>query len=600
MSNPAASNCRILIIDDNERIHEDFRKILAGDSTSSAMSEDEALLFGDDSAASGDGGADEFQVEDAMQGQEGFEMVKAAVEEGRPYAMAFVDMRMPPGWDGVETIEHLWQVDPALQVVICTAYSDYSWKETIDRLGQTDRLLILKKPFDVAEVSQLAASLTRKWEMQRQLKERMDEMEEAVALRTRELQQARDDSERLLGAISSLLIEVDAKLIVRRWNIQAEELFGISVDEALGKCFADLPIEWNDPAEAEALVDCSNSTHALRTEIEFCDSAGTRRVLGISKYRVEVEGAARGALLLGTDLTEQRALETQLNAAQKLEAVGQLAAGVAHEINTPLQYVGDNLQYLKSSFEKVIAPLDVCLKLVKAEQGEIQLDEVVEELNSCMKPRKLKSLVEQVPEAIEDSADGVQTVSRIVRAMKEFSHPGAEEKTPVDLNHALETTLTVSRNEWKYVADAETDFDPNVSNVMAFPGELNQVFLNLVVNGAHAIIDRFGDDGSQKGCITVGTKAGDGVVEVRISDTGSGIPEHAQDRVFDPFFTTKEVGKGTGQGLAIAYDVVVNKHGGAIRFETEANVGTTFIISLPLADPATREDAETEPATAIA
>jgi two-component system, NtrC family, sensor kinase len=198
---------------------------------------------------------------------------------------------------------------------------------------------------------------------------------------------------------------------------------------------------------------------------------------------------------------------------------------------------------------------------------------------------KLKSLLEQVPEALEDSAEGLRTVSRIVRAMKEFSHPGTEDKSPVDVNHALETTLTVSANEWKYVTTVDTDFDPDLTTVPAFPGELNQVFLNLIVNGAHAIADCVGSDGSEKGKIIVATKAGVDYVEVRISDSGSGIPEHIQNRVFDPFFTTKEVGKGTGQGLAIAYDVIVKKHGGKLWFETTAGEGTSFFIELPSIDP---------------
>ena len=421
--------------------------------------------------------------------------------------------------------------------------------------------------------------------MQRQFEQRMGEMTQVVIARTGELQQAHDDSEQLLNAISSLLIEVDSELRVRRWNQRAETMFSISVAEAMGVRFADLPISWVDAAQAETLVNCETSNGDTHVEIEFRDANEMHRVIGVSTHQIEAHGVVQGSLLLGVDLTDQRSLERQLQAGQKLEAIGQLAAGVAHEINTPLQYVGDNLQYLKSSFEKVLAPLEVCLRLLSSEQDDIVLGDVMSELSGSMQSRKLKSLLEQVPEALEDSAEGLRTVSRIVRAMKEFSHPGTEDKSPVDVNHALETTLTVSANEWKYVTTVDTDFDPDLTTVPAFPGELNQVFLNLIVNGAHAIADCVGSDGSEKGKIIVATKAGVDYVEVRISDSGSGIPEHIQNRVFDPFFTTKEVGKGTGQGLAIAYDVIVKKHGGKLWFETTAGEGTSFFIELPSIDP---------------
>lgn len=598
MNNATCDSGRILIIDDNERIHEDFRKILSVDNDTAELSEDEALLFGDDVASAAQH-AEAFAVDCAPQGEVGVKMVQTALAENRPYSMAFVDMRMPPGWDGIETIEHLWKVDPTLQVVICTAYSDYSWQETIARLGQTDRLLILKKPFEVAEVAQLAASLTRKWDMQRQLQQQVGRMEESVSARTLELHQARDDSEQLLAAISSLLVQIDTNFVVQRWNQRAAEMFGIADHAAIGNRLIDLPIRWVDPAKAESLVLSAKLNGCQRVEIEFRDASDIHRILGVSTYRVEAAGAFRGALLLGTDLTEQRSLEQQLQAAQKLEAVGQLAAGVAHEINTPMQYIGDNLDYLRSSFKQIIPPIEVCLRLLSGEQQDRSLEEWSAELSNCMKPKKLASLLEQVPEAIDDSADGVRSVSKIVRAMKEFSHPGSDQKTSVKLNDALETTLTVARNEWKYVAEVETQFDPDLPYVNAFPGELNQVFLNLVVNAAHAIVDRHGNSG-ERGQIRISTQHNDGAAEVRISDTGCGIPESAQDRIFDPFFTTKEVGRGTGQGLAIAHSVIVQKHAGKIWFETEAGVGTTFVIRLPLSGDEDRASESVEATQSLA
>ncbi|MGB0104699.1 MAG: ATP-binding protein, partial [Candidatus Sulfotelmatobacter sp.] len=190
-------------------------------------------------------------------------------------------------------------------------------------------------------------------------------------------------------------------------------------------------------------------------------------------------------------------------------------------------------------------------------------------------------LLEEIPKAIEQTLEGVTRVSQLVSAMKEFSHPGTKEKTPLDLNHAIQSTITVARNEWKYVADVETEFDPSLPLVSCQPGEFNQVILNLIVNAAHAIAEVVGKNGSQKGKIKVQTRDCQEWVEIRIQDTGSGIPEKARARIFDPFFTTKKIGKGTGQGLAIARSVVVDKHDGSIHFETEEGKGTTFIIRLP-------------------
>lgn len=565
MQNRSANNRRILVINDSQRVRDDFRAMLSSCEDDESPGQDEA-----------------FEVNVACDGQAGFELVQLALAERQPYAVAFVAMRLPDGWSGVETVERMWQLDPTLQVVLCTAAADALGREVMGCLGQTDRLLILKMPYEVAEIAQLATALTHKWNMQRQLEHQLEEMSEAVAARTGELQEARDYSEQLLGAIASLLVEVDSEFKVRRWNQLAQDLFGLTADQAVGVHFAELPIDWVDVDHVRSMV-CRTGTDAdRRTEIEFRDGEGRHRVIGVSTYRVGSDGVFNGALVLGTDLTDKRQLEQQLQAAQKLEAVGQLAAGVAHEINTPMQYIGDNVEYLRSCFKQVLKPIEICLQLVNPELESAEQQELLESLAASFKPKKLASILKQVPGAFEDSIEGVRTVSTIVRAMKEFSHPGSEDRTPVNLNDALETTLTVARNEWKYVAEVDLDLEPELPQVPAFPGELNQVFLNLIVNAAHAITDRFGEDSMERGRIGVSTQNCDGEVEVRISDTGCGIPAAIQDRIFDPFFTTKDVGRGTGQGLAIAYNAIVQKHGGKLWFETQEGVGTTFVVCLPL------------------
>ena len=220
-------------------------------------------------------------------------------------------------------------------------------------------------------------------------------------------------------------------------------------------------------------------------------------------------------------------------------------------------------------------------RLLTAAEENSLAPETVQEVAAAVQQADTPYLLEEIPKAIDQTLEGVTRVATLVSAMKEFSHPGTKEKTSVNLNRAIESTITISRNEWKYVAELETDFDASLPNVPCLPNEFNQVILNLIVNAAHAIADANRANSSTKGKISVQTRGCENCVEIRIKDTGTGIPQEARSRVFDPFFTTKEVGKGTGQGLAIARSVVVDKHKGTIHFETEAGKGTTFIIRLP-------------------
>lgn len=281
------------------------------------------------------------------------------------------------------------------------------------------------------------------------------------------------------------------------------------------------------------------------------------------------------------DITERNQLREQLLQAQKLESVGQLAAGIAHEINTPTQYIGDNVRFLKDTFQDLKSLLASYQQLLLSAKNNTMSSETVRQVEETLRHANADYLLEEIPKAIDQTLEGVTRVSTLVSAMKEFSHPGTKEKIMLDLNHAIDCTITVARNEWKYVADLETDFDPLLPPIPCLPGEFNQVILNLIVNAAHAIADVTAKGGPERGKITVQTINCEHWAEIRIQDTGSGIPENIRSRVFDPFFTTKEIGKGTGQGLAIARSVVVDKHNGSIRFETEEGKGTTFIIRLP-------------------
>ena len=376
----------------------------------------------------------------------------------------------------------------------------------------------------------------------------------------------------------------DAK--IRSANPAAEQIFGYAEGELHDASIVELL-----PTGEETTA----ITHITPMDEHFWTSAervAARRTYGRKKEGVifEMELAGSRAQLEDTllytwivrDITDRGNLERQLALAQKLESVGQLAAGVAHEINTPIQFVGDNLTFLKNAFGKWDSLMQLYEQLYLDCISGNDTADICEQIARKAKRVQLGFLREEFPAAIEQSSEGTQRVAKIVRAMKEFSHPGTHQKTEIDLNQAIESTATVSRNEWKYVAKLDMDLDPNLPPVSCYPAELNQAILNLVVNGAHAIAERGnGEDGNDLGTITLTTEQFEQHVEIRVSDTGSGIPDSVRDRIFEPFFTTKPVGKGTGQGLSIAYSVIVEKHGGTIDIESQRDVGTTFIIRLP-------------------
>lgn len=290
------------------------------------------------------------------------------------------------------------------------------------------------------------------------------------------------------------------------------------------------------------------------------------------------------------DITERKFLVAQLAQAQKLESIGQLAAGIAHEINTPTQYVGDNISFLGTAFEKLNELLVEYRRLLHQDSTEQPTAEAISSLEEKAKKIKLDFLLREIPRALDQSKDGVTKIAKIVKSMKEFSHPGTKEKVLVDLNHAIENTIDVARNEWKYVAEVKTDLDETLPSVPCLPAEMNQVILNILVNAAQAIGEVVGEKENAKGTIQITTSTENGSVVMRIIDDGPGIPENIRARIFDPFFTTKEVGKGTGQGLAIAHSVIVKEHGGTITCDAEEGKGSTFTIRLPIEGIAGKEE----------
>lgn len=433
-------NRRILLIDDNPAIHEDFRKILEPAAVDQGLLDAEAAFFGEVAEVSLDL---QVEIDSADQGRGGLEKVIAAVEEGRPYAMAFVDMRMPPGWDGLTTIEHLWKADPDLQVVICTAYSDNSWTDICKRLGETDQLLILKKPFDNVEVCQLALALTKKWSLQRQARLKQNELRQLVDERTAELR------------------EMDA---------------------------------------------------ALRQK-------------------------------------------------QKLEAIGSLAGGVAHEFNNLLQAIIGYTRFAQEGLDTT----------------DQRFNDLTQVINAGNRAATLTS----------------QLLS--------FSRTDEYDPQPTETAQILDDLARLLKPVIAATIVVRIEPPEAVSYAMVDPAGLQQVLLNLSVNardampaGGELTIRTENATLSARDCERLGGGQPGPYVAFCVTDTGMGMSSEQASRIFEPFFTTKEVGKGTGLGLAMVHGYV-ESHGGTIDVSSEVGAGTTFRILLPAADQVADQKLESEP-----
>lgn len=562
---------KILLVDDNPDIHNDFRRVLCMPTDhSGALTSAKAILLGGDST-SGDYDLN-VDITSAFQGEDAVRLVRQAIANGEPYRLAFVDVRMPPGIDGIETIAQMWAIDPKLQVVICSAFSDYSWEDTCKRLEHSENFLILKKPYDIAVVRQMACSLLAKQELTQQVEQQIADMDRETRY-----------TKAVIESCNDAYLELDSVGRVIGWGNKAEALFGWKADdihcEYISKILK-LPRDSNETVEAWLDDLCSQSV-GQRREMTAVNSDGRDLPVEVSISSVKLGGSNFFNVFVH-DISARRKLQTQLGHAQKMESVGHLAAGIAHEINTPTQYVGDNARFLLDSFSDIGLVLRKYDELLQAAKAGDVTDDLIAATESEVAKADIEYLLDEIPNAIDQSLEGVARIATIVRAMKTFSHPGQKEKTDTDIHQAIESAITISRNEWKYVAEVETDFASNMPLVSCQAGDVNQVFLNLIVNAAHAIADVVGTESGEQGKITITTRVVDDWAEFRFSDTGTGIAEENRASLYDAFFTTKEVGKGTGQGLAIAHTIIVDGHDGTIDFETEVGKGTTFIIRLPL------------------
>jgi len=389
------------------------------------------------------------------------------------------------------------------------------------------------------------------------------------------------ETELFLTCIPSILIGLDSAGCITRWNAAAVATFGVDAADVMGRTLDGCGIQWSHSDLRSEVTRWLAATTFLSPEDLAFERGDDTRFLAIGVQPIRGSSGTSGLIVTGVDITRRKGLEEQLRQAQKLEAVGQLAAGIAHEINTPAQFVGDNIGFLKESWANIADLLQLSRRM-REEAGCGSLQAQTAALDIACQRADVDYLLAEVPSAIDQAWEGMGRISKIIRAMKEFSHPGGKEKCPVDINHAISTTITVARNEWKYVPDMVTQLDPSLVPVSCMAGEFNQVMLNLIVNAAQAIAASTAATHGAKGTITISTTQLQDAVRIAIHDTGSGIPEHIRSRVFEPFFTTKPVGQGTGQGLALAHTVIVQRHKGQIWFESAVGAGTTFFVQLPL------------------
>lgn len=385
---------------------------------------------------------------------------------------------------------------------------------------------------------------------------------------------------RIIDTAYDAFVVVNTSGSIIEWSARAESLFGWSARETVGR----------DIREVLGVADLSSQLSDSAVEDMIREQAGHRldtNAIHRSGKSMSVEASISAMVfddirtlnVFFHDISARKAMQTELLHAQKMQGIGQLAAGIAHEINTPTQYAGDNVQFLMDSFREI----DGLLALLPTERNDQpSASPEWEQLCKVAESADVPYLREEIPVALGQALDGIRRIGEITRAMKEFSHPGTRSKEDIDPRRIIENSATVCRNEWKYVAELKTEFDPELTTLLCLPGELSQVLVILIVNAAQAIGEKKEASADQCGTIMVRTRRVDQWAEISVEDTGSGIAPENLQRIFEPFFTTKEVGKGTGQGLAIAHSVIVEKHGGSISVSSQVGRGTMFTLRLPL------------------
>lgn len=397
------------------------------------------------------------------------------------------------------------------------------------------------------------------------------------------LRDAYQETRAFLNTIPSLLIGLDCDGNIVRWNAGALRIFGLSETDVRGRSFGKCGIPWEGIDIDATLIPYLKANQVGKVDgLKFL-KGGEPRFVAITLLPVEAHAgrSKAGALVFGADVTDRKILEAELVRAHKMEAVGQLAAGIAHEINTPVQYASDNLRFLKRSWAALTSLIEMCRDIRDKLPAQTITSETLAQFDRAYAEADLEYGLVEGSRAIEQSLDGLQRVARIVTTIREFSRPGSDNMCPTDLNRAIETTAAVAGNKWSCVAELETCLDRDLPPVPCVAGEFNQIILNLIINAAEAI-GAVVRDGAPKGRIRIVTRGFKDWAEIRIEDNGIGIPEGIRNRIFEPFFTTKEVGRGSGQGLSLAHALIEKRLGGEIRLESKVGEGTTFVIRLPI------------------
>ena len=560
-------NGRLLVVDDNQSIHEDFRKILCA-GPGAELDEMETTLF----SAPASGRRPEYEIDSACQGQEGLALVEKAKGEDRPYAVAFVDVRMPPGWDGVETTSRIWQVCPDTQIVLCTAYSDYSWEEMVAKLGPADRLVILKKPFDPVEVLQLAAALTEKGRLSQEAKTQMAQMETKVLQRTKVLQQTNEHLqtqiwERQRAAEALRESEERYQLLFREnplpmWVVDLKTLaflavneatiqgYGYSEEEMLSMTLKELHCPEDIPALAERFSDGNARRPANGSVTRHRKKDGGIITVEISSRVINFKGR-EAKLALANDITEKKKLEAQFLRAQRIEGIGTLAAGMAHDLNN------------------ILAPI-----LMSAGT-----------LRWSLPPEDQEKAISRIELSVKRGAGIIQQVLTFGRGLN-------GERVPLQAGEVIEEVVRIVGRTFPKDIIVSAQVQDGLWPVLGDRTQIHQVLLNLCVNARDAM--------PAGGKLTVQAQnltltesrqalpapAPPGAyLLLQVSDTGCGISLEDRERIFDPFFTTKEIGKGTGLGLSTVLGIV-KSHNGAVMVESEVGKGTTFQALLPASSEA--------------
>ncbi len=552
-------NHRILVVDDNEAIHADFRKILGPDAGQEDFAAEEAEVFGRLATLPQ---RVQFELDFAFQGEEAWRCVQAAVEAARRYAVVFMDVRMPPGWDGLETTQKLWEADPDLQIVICTAYSDYSWEEMMEMIGSPERLLILKKPFDTIEVLQFAHALTEKWSLLQAARGNTVALERVVAERTRELQDTNallelavaghqaaaervGEQAALLDKAQDAILVRDLGGIIHFWNKSAENLYGWTAEEAIGREVTGL-----------LYAGLAQFTAAQRTVIEKGAWMGELLHLTKGGRELTVEGhwtlvrnpagAPKSILCINTDITERNLLKAQLIRAQRMESLGTLAGGIAHDLNNTL------------------SPITMAIDLLKHEEEDAARLNILEILET-----------------------NARRGADMVRQVLSFARGVAGERVALQPKYLIKEVKKIAADTFPKNLELTTDIAAGLWNVLGDSTQLHQVLLNLCVNardampGGGRIAISAANVTLDAPYVAMNREAKPGsyvVIEVR--DTGTGMAAPILEKIFDPFFTTKGIGAGTGLGLSTSLGIV-KSHDGFIRVQSEVGQGTSFQVHLP-------------------